>query len=307
MAGDPIPAGGLVIRNLRLGPPALAESARSLAFSRTLVSRSGAAARAQRRPTRGFTIAVTSPRQITCKRGLAAHLAAHLAMQHADDDMSVCVVDADIESRDIGVRFGVAGPLLLDVAKRLGTSASGVPIDELIARVDPLGLHVLPTRPPEPALASLLRSKTPKIFAPLAATFDIVVVDAPVGLGVDAPEHDAQTLERIDALLVAVTADPSAFGSLLRYLNVIEAAVERGKLPATFDVHVVLTGSDHDGTRTVTLDDVERKLEGLPVAGWVPQLWGRGRPGGPLSGYADRTLHDAFDAIVERVTAVPHD
>jgi MinD-like ATPase involved in chromosome partitioning or flagellar assembly len=307
MAVDPLPAGRVMIRDLRVNPPPLPVSSQSLAFSRSVVERRATTWRKQGRatPHGGFTIAVTAPRLLTCKRGFAAHLAAHLAMRHAADDMSVCVVDADVESRDIGVRFGVSGPVLLDVAKSFGVSAS--PLDQVIARVDPPGLYVLPTRPPEPALAPLLRSKTPKVFAPLASAFDVVVVDAPVGLGVDTPDQDALILARVDALVVAVTADPAAFGSLLRYLNVLEAAVERGALPSNFDVHIVLTGSDHDGSRTLTEADIERRLEGLPVAGSVPQLWGRGRPDGPLAGYVDSALDDAFDAIVERITAVPQD
>lgn len=296
-----------MIRDLRRSPPPLPSSSDSLAFSRALVLRRGTEVRTKRRPTRGLTIAVTAPRLLTCKRGLAAHLATHLAARHANDGLSVCVVDADVESRDIGARFGVDGPVLLEVAKRLGLSSAATPLDQLITRIDPPGLYVVPTRPPEPALVPLLRTMTPKVFAPLAATFDLVVVDAPVALGVDSPDDGAQILERVDALVVAVTADPAAFGSLLRYLHVIEAGVERGTLPATFDVHVVLTGSDHDGSRTADQDDIERRLEGLPVIGSVPQLWGRQRPDGPFAGYGDHALDDAFDAIVEHVTAVPHD
>jgi MinD-like ATPase involved in chromosome partitioning or flagellar assembly len=177
-----------------------------------------------------------------------------------------------------------------------------VHLEQIIARIDPPGLYVLPTRPPEPALAPLLRTKTPKVFGPLAATFDFVVVDAPVGLGADAPDEDLPVMQRVDALIVAVTADRASFGSLLRYLNVIEAAVDRVRLPSTFDVHVVLTGSDHDGSRTVFDDELDDKLEGLPVIGWVPQLWGRHRPDGSLS-YVDSELREAFGVIVERVTA----
>jgi MinD-like ATPase involved in chromosome partitioning or flagellar assembly len=241
---------------------------------------------------------------LTCKRGLAAHLAAYIANGARTDDATVCVVDADIESRDLGARFGVFGPLLLDVAKNVAVGNGRTRLDEMIARVDPPGIWVLPTRPPQSALLPMLRTKTSSLLGPLRAGFDYLVVDAPVGLGVDAPESDRAILHHVDALVVAVTADPSAIGGALRYLNTLAVARNRNALPSSFSIHLALTGSDHDGTRTLYDEaQLDRKLHGLSVVATIPQLWGRQRPDGPLDLQDDRQLQQAFNAIMRTVTA----
>jgi len=101
---------------------------------------------------------------------------------------------------------------------------------------------------------------------------DYVVIDAPVSLGLGAFDWERTMLRQVDVLLVAVTAEASGLGGVLRYLNAITAAKNNGALPSTFDAHVVLTGRDEDGTRSLLTErDIDRKLRGIPVIASVPQ------------------------------------
>ena len=277
---------------------------RSLAFARDDIMRSSSvAARSDARTDRALTIAVTSPRTITCKRGFAANLAAHLAAQVTPDGSSVCVVDTDLESRDVGIRFDITGPTLLEVANQMALRDSSATLTDLIPRVDPPGLHVLPTRLPQSALVPLLHKKTNSLLAPLRNAFDFVVIDAPVSVGLGAFDWERTMLRQVDVLLVAVTAEASSLGGVLRYLNAIAAAKNNGALPSTFDAHVVLTGRDEDGTRSLLSErDIDRKLRGIPVIASVPQLWGRQRPETPLDLDFHAGLHREFAAIIDRVT-----
>jgi MinD-like ATPase involved in chromosome partitioning or flagellar assembly len=264
---------------------------------------SSVAARSDARTDRALTIAVTSPRTITCKRGFAANLAAHLAAQVTPDGSSVCVVDTDLESRDVGIRFDITGPTLLEVANQMALRDSSATLTDLIPRVDPPGLHVLPTRLPQSALVPLLHKKTNSLLAPLRNAFDFVVIDAPVSVGLGAFDWERTMLRQVDVLLVAVTAEASSLGGVLRYLNAIAAAKNNGALPSTFDAHVVLTGRDEDGTRSLLTErDIDRKLRGIPVIASVPQLWGRQRPETPLDLDFHAGLHREFAAIIDRVT-----
>ncbi len=298
-------------RSARLGTAqwrSAAPPSRSLAFSRDDIIGAGHAAGASTaapdaRTDRALTIAVTSPRAITCKRGFAASLAAQLAGRVAGEGSSVCVVDTDLDSRDVGVRFDVEGPTLLDVANDLTWRDGRRPLSDIIARVDPPGLHVLPTRLPQSALVPLLHSKTSALLAPLRAAFDYVVIDAPLAVGLGPLDWERAMLRHVDVLLVAVTAEASALGGVLRYLNAIAAAKNNGALPTAFDAHVVLTGRDEDGTRSLLTErDIDRKLRGIPVIASVPQLWGRQRPETPLDLGGQNAVQRDFAGIVDRLT-----
>ncbi len=299
-----------MIRDLRTAQwrPEATPVSRSLAFARADIARAAteAARGAAARTDRAMTIAVTAPRSITCKRGLAAHLAAHLAARVTDGGSSVCIVDADLDSRDVGVRFGIEAPTLLEVANDLSVRDGRVGLSERIARIDPPGLHVLPTRLPQSALVPLLHSKTTAMLASLRTAFDYVVVDAPVAAGLGTYDWERTLLRQVDVLLVAVTAESSALGSVLRYLNAVAAAKNKGAVAPTFDAHVVLTGRDEDGTRELLSErDIERKLSGIPVIASVPQLWGRQRPETPLDLGFHAGLHRDFTTIIDYVTHDP--
>ena len=304
-----------MIRDLRASEyrPASPPS-KSLAFARDDIVREAGRSRAtamdgtgnprlRPTPTRALTIAVTAPRTLTCKRGFAANLAAHLAVRVAGDALSVCVADTDIESRDVGTRFGIDGPTLLEVANNVTLRDARVPLGDTITRIDPPGLHVLPTRLPQSALVPLLHTKTIGLLGPLRAAFDFVVIDAPVSVGLGPYDWERTMLRHVDVLVVAVTAEASALGGVLRYLNAIAAAKNNGALPETFDAHVVLTGRDEDGSRSLLGEhDIDRKLRGIPVIASVPQLWGRQRPESPLDLDFHAGLHRDFSPIVERLT-----
>lgn len=300
-----------MIRDLRSSPPRAPQSrgvvpaSRSLAFAREDITRSATALAnmAETKSDRALTVAVTAPRMLTCKRGFAANLAVHLAARVAPEGSSVCVVDTDLESRDVGIRFDVTGPTLMEVASDLGLRDGRCPLADAIAKVDPPGVHVLPTRLPQSALVPLLHSKTTGLLGPLRAGFDYVIIDAPVAVGLGTFDWERTMLRGIDVLLVAVTAEAAALGGVLRYLNAIAAAKNNGALPTTFEAHVVLTGRDDDGTRTLLGEqDIERKLRGIPVIASVPQLWGRQRPDTALDLGLRATRQSEFAAIVDRLT-----
>jgi MinD-like ATPase involved in chromosome partitioning or flagellar assembly len=279
-------------------------ASRSLAFSRRDITRAAVIERESGPQTdHALTIAVTSPRSITCKRGFASMFAAHLAARVVPDGASVCVIDTDLESRDVGVRFDVTSPTLLDVANAVTLRDSSVDLTDVIPRIDPPGVHVLPTRLPQSALVPLLHNKTTALLPHLRAAFDFVVIDAPVTVGLGPFDWERAMLRQVDVLLVATTAEASSLGGLLRYLNAIAGAKNNGALAPTFDAHVVLTGREEDGTRSLLTEaDIERKLRGIPVVASVPQLWGRQRPETALAADMQATLHHEFAAIVDRVT-----
>jgi MinD-like ATPase involved in chromosome partitioning or flagellar assembly len=283
---------------------AFATQSRSLAFSRQDIARAAVIDRDSGTQTgRALTIAVTSPRSITCKRGFASMFATHLAARVVPEHSSVCVIDTDLESRDVGVRFDVTTPTLLDVANAVTLRDSSVQLSDVIPRVDPPGVYVLPTRLPQSALVPLLHNKTTALLPHLRAAFDFVVIDAPVTVGLGPFDWERAMLRQVDVLLVAATAEASSLGGLLRYLNAIAGAKNNGALPPTFDAHVVLTGRDEDGTRTLLTEaDIERKLRGIPVIASVPQLWGRQRPETALDIDTQASLHREFAVIIDRVT-----
>ena len=64
---------------------------------------------------------------------------------------------------------------------------------------------------------------------------------------------------------------PAALGAAVRFLHAARAAVDEEALPATFDMHLVLTGSDHDGSRTLRdQSEIDDKL----VRGLSPASFG---------------------------------
>ena len=295
-----------MIRDLRTSQwRSASPPSRSLAFARGDIVGTGAgvAPATGTGTDRALTIAVTSPRAITCKRGFASILASHLAARVTPGGATVCVVDTDLESRDVGIRFDVEAPTLLEVASDLRLRDGRARLTEMIPRIDPPGVHVLPTRLPQSALVPLLHSKTTSLLGPLRAGFDYVVIDAPVAVGLGTFDWERTMLRQVDVLLVAVTAEASGLGGVLRYLNAIAAAKNSGALPSTFDAHVVLTGRDEDGTRSLLTErDIDRKLRGIPVIASVPQLWGRQRPETPLDLEQHAGLQRELAGLIDRVT-----
>ena len=297
-----------MIRDLRSGRVnAALPRSESLAFAREQVlgvGRTGNRANAET-SIGAFTIAVTAPRLATCKRGLAAHLAAHLAATKATSGLRVCVLDTDLESRDIGMRFGIGEPTLLDIANDLSLRDDAARLPEAIARLRAPELSVVPVQVPLPPLLPMLYNRAVSLLDQLRAAFDFVVVDVPIGFGSNGEAWEEAMLERIDALLVAVSAEPSAFGGALRYLNTLGSLRTRRAIPGTFDTHLVLTGSEDDGSRSLATERaLDRKLRGVPVLASIPQLWGRRMPRVGDTVDMPLRLHEEFAAIVSALTGV---
>lgn len=249
-----------------------------------------------------FTIAVTSPRMSKCKRGLAANVAVALAGMVTNVGSSVCVVDADLESRDIGSRFGVTGPALGDIADDLALRGATTVARTDLAHVDELDLSVVPVRPAYSTLLPLFHRAAADLVGPLRSAFDFVVIDAPAGLAAGREEWERAIMRQVDVLVVAVSADPAALGGLVRYLQPIAADRLRGSLPATFDTHVVLTGTEERGVRApLTDEELERRLNGIPVSASIPQLWGRRMPNYALGTEVDPVAQREFTALVRKL------
>jgi len=293
-----------MIRDLRTGAPAGAPpKSESLAFAREHVL--GVTRGSQAENSIGaFTIAVTAPRMPTCKRGLAAHLGMYLARAKAGHGLSACVMDTDLDSRDVGLRFDVTQPTLLDLVNDRDLRDDPDKLRAAIAH-DANGLAVVPVQIPSGPLLPLLQNKAVALLDQLRAAFDFVVVDAPIGFGVNGDGWEASMLQRVDALVIAVSAESSAFGGALRYLNALGAARSGGALPSSFDTHVVLTGSEDDGSRSLlTQRALDRNLRGVPIVASIPQLWGRRVPGVRGSAPLPARLDQEFAAIVTALTGI---
>ena len=237
----------------------------------------------------------------TCKRGLAAHLAMYLAHVKAELGLSVCILDTDLDSRDVGLRFGVTKPTLLDVANNRALRDDHEKLKGAIVRLEQSGLSVVPVQAPSGPLLPLLHNKAVTLLDQLRAAYDFVVIDTPVGFGVSGDAWEEGILQRVDALVVAVSAESSAFGGTLRYLNSIGSLRGSGVLPESFDTHLVLTGSEEDGSRSLlTQRALDRNLRGVPIVASIPQLWGRRMPSMAAAVDLPVRLDQEFSAIVER-------
>lgn len=295
-----------MIRDLRSGPPDIASPARALAFAREAVKEAASkrSVLVDEPTARAFTIAITSARRPTCKRGLAANLAVQLANMVAPENASVCVLDADSESRDIGLRLGVTGPTLMDLANDRSLRGNDAALADAIAKVEPHGISVVPIKPPSNVLLPLLRTKTASMLGTVRQLFDFVVVDAPIGLGTHSEDWERALASQIDVLLVGVSADSGGLGAAVRYLQAIATGRRSGWLPPAMDIGIVLTGSEEDGTRSQLEARADAKLGGLPVIARVPQLWGRDAPGFARGAAFSRDVADELAKIVDTVTIV---
>jgi MinD-like ATPase involved in chromosome partitioning or flagellar assembly len=254
--------------------------------------------------SRAFTIAVTAPRMVTCKRGVAANLAAHLATLVREDGMSVCVADMDLESRDIGARFGVDRPVVMDVAS-LPRDSTSEDVTRVITHLAPIGLSVLPTRRPGDVMVPLLHTKSAALMPALRESFDFLVIDAPIAAGAGPDQWERELLGQVDALIVAVSAEPAAAGGMLRYLSTLSASRARGGIARTFDTHVVLTGSEEDRSSAWKfMRELDRSMKSISVVAHIPQLWGRHLPDFALGADFDPELRTQFSALIDTVTRV---
>jgi hypothetical protein len=243
-----------------------------------------------------FTVGVTSARFEACKRGLAANYAATVARHETG---ALCVVDADPRSCDVGTRFGIAAPTLPRfVAPKLEGKVESLDARRLPNLTYP-PMAVLPTRP-----AYIDADYRPQYNAALDATravYDTVIVDLPVGAGRPGPTLDGRLVDRLDAILLAMTPDRPALAATLRHLELFAEAHQRGAIAPHVAIGVVMTG-DEASTLLDPLDVAERL--GDACVGHVPQLWGRSLPNlgfGPTLGF--RFVETEVDRIHAELAA----
>jgi Mrp family chromosome partitioning ATPase len=240
-----------------------------------------------------FTIGVTAARFEACKRGLAANYAAVLARR---EERSVCVVDADGRSCDVGTRLAVRGLTLQRFALPRLANEDTFLSTKALARMAYPHLTVVPV---EPSFLDLgFRQAYDATLDAVVRDFDIIVIDQPVGAGRPGPTLDGKMVDRLDVLLVACTPDRSAVAATLRHIELFEEAKERGAVAPHVELYVVMTG-DEGSTLLDPLDVAE--LLGEPLIGHVPQLWGRALPNfgfGPTLGVM------FLEAEIERVHAI---
>jgi MinD-like ATPase involved in chromosome partitioning or flagellar assembly len=243
-----------------------------------------------------FTVGVTSARFEACKRGLAANYAAIVARR---ETLSVCVIDADPRSCDVGTRLGVTTPSLRRfVAPKLQGATMGLDV----RRLSRLTFPPLTVLPAEPSYVDLDYNLAYDAALEAAqAAFELVVVDLPVGAGRPGPTLDGRLVDALDALVLTLTPDRAALAATLRHLELFAEALERGAVDPKVRLVVVMTGDE--GSTTLPPEEVAEML-GDGCFGRIPQLWGRALPNlgfGPTVGVP--SLDAAVDRLHRHVTA----
>jgi hypothetical protein len=236
------------------------------------------------------TIGVTTSRSPVCKRGITANLAFYSAASRDDGlgPVAVAVVDSDVREADVRTRLELAGE-----------SSVRDSLVECRTLVWP-ALRVFACAAPDIDADRSLRSAA---HAPLDAArrewHRVVFVDLPPGAGRPGPGLDSGIVQRLDALLVAVTPARDALAACRRHLGLIDEAKTRGHLRRDLRVGVVLTGDEVSAevspSRAAALLGPYRHA----VVGSIPQLWGRSRPNqgfGPTMGFPD--LEAAYATVL---------
>jgi Mrp family chromosome partitioning ATPase len=216
---------------------------------------------------RANVVALTAARVGTAKRGLAAGLGRAITRAGVG---TVCVLDADVVSRDVGVRLGVDGPTAADVLHALRSQPGEADADALFASIarDADGCAVVPLGTGHDALDPAVHTE---LVPWLRGRVDHLVVDAPVALGTYGRRVD-HLIHLVDDLLVATTTQAADVPALLQYLNSITRGRVTGEIPAALEIRVVPTGPPDEDDEVPAL---ARKLRSVPVVDMLPQLWGR--------------------------------
>jgi MinD-like ATPase involved in chromosome partitioning or flagellar assembly len=232
-------------------------------------------------------VGVTTAKHPACKRGVATNIAASLARHSAVSDR-VCVVDADPLALDVTTRLAVAGPVIEDFAR------TSPPVAAKLARVESPSMAVLPCGGGPVARIHLAAEAA---MYELRDAFDVVVCDVPGG-----PSGPGQALgarlDLLDWLILAVTPAPAAVAATSHFLELFHTAESRGDIGGV-QLAVVCTGDE--SSAEMTRSEVAAIL-GVPVAGRVPQLWGRSEPnrgfGAALAiPELDDAVYDLFAAL----------
>jgi cellulose biosynthesis protein BcsQ len=210
-----------------------------------------------------LTVGVTTARNPACKRGIATNIAASLA-RGAATSSRVCLVDADPMTLDVTTRLGVRGPVVEDFAGA---------VEPTIARLAHVHSPALTALPCGGGGIGRIRFAMARVLPELRAAFDIVVCDLPAGPA-GPGSVVGNRLELLDWLILAVTPEQGALTAAAHFLEHFDTARRRGDVLGV-QLAVVCTGDES----STELDGatVERVL-GVPVAGRIPQLWGRAEP-----------------------------
>lgn len=210
-----------------------------------------------------LTVGVTTAKNPACKRGVATNIAAALA-RHSAVSARVCVVDADPLALDVTTRLAVRGPVIEDFARANPPAASK------LGHIDSPSMAVLPCGGGPVARVHLAAEAA---LSELRSAFDLIVCDLPGGPS--GPGHAlGARLDLLDWLVLTVTPEVSAVAATSHFLEHFQTARDRGDI-GRVRLAVLCTG---DESSAVLSDrEVEREL-GVPVAGRIPQLWGRSEP-----------------------------
>jgi hypothetical protein len=236
-----------------------------------------------------LTVGVTTAKNPACKRGVATNIAASLA-RHSAVSARVCVVDADPLALDVTTRLAVGGPVIEDFARR------AKPLASQLARVGSPAMSVLSCGGDSVARVHLAAEAA---LQELRDAFDIVVCDLPGGPSGPGLAFGAR-LELLDWLVLAVTPEPAAVSATRHFLELFRTARDRGDVGG---VHLAVVCTGDEGSTALSVAEVETMLD-APVAGRVPQMWGRAEPNlgfGPALAILelDDAVYDLFAAFRE--------
>jgi MinD-like ATPase involved in chromosome partitioning or flagellar assembly len=210
-----------------------------------------------------LTIGITTARDLACKRGVAANIAASLA-RNTSLSGRICVVDADPFALDVTTRMGLHGPVLEDYAR------ARAPRTGQLARLHSPTMSVVPC---DGAPTARLHLAATRALPALQDAFDVVVCDVPGGPNGPGSVLGAR-LELLDWLVLALTPEPASVQAAAHFLEHFETARDRGDVGDT-RLAIVCTGDE--SSTTFEPQEIEGIL-GCAVAGRVPQLWGRAEP-----------------------------
>ena len=152
------------------------------------------------------TIMVWSTKGGVGKTTIATNLAGAIASM---TDLSVCIIDLDTESGDVGSRIDVFRPTVIDILQMpTFTPETLLPV---LAHEPMLKLYaVLAPRSGSGGAAQVMLSpgNYDRIFQVLHSMFDVIVLDAPIGQR--APLVSQFALQRADVLLAVIDTERAA-------------------------------------------------------------------------------------------------
>jgi hypothetical protein len=234
-----------------------------------------------------LTVGVTTAKYPECKRGIATNIAAALA-RHSAVSARVCVVDADPLTRDVTMRLPVGGPVIQDFARHKS------PHIGQLGRLQSARLTVVGC---DESAVGRVHFAAARMFPELLDVYDVVVCDLPAGPTGPGSALGAR-LELLDWLIVSVTPQPDALAATSHFLEHFETARHRVDVG---DVRLAVVATGDESCAYIDDHEIEAALE-MPLAGRIPQLWGRAAPNagfGPALAIPelDESVYDLYTAM----------